>query len=268
MTFQPVVPMTGYTGWRFLERTLETQQTVFANSQPVKSDTVYFRENIAKVTTAQDIVDDRRLLSVALGAFGLDDDINNRFFIRKILEEGTSSDDALANRIADNRYADFSQAFGFGDPAGAMTTANGFADTIIGRYETRQFERAVGNQDNDLRLALSVQSGLADIISRNSSTAGQWFSVMGNAPMRHIFQTALGLPDSISGIDVDQQRDIFQERAKATFGTDDLYDFTDPARQEDLIRTFLIRSEAATYAAASGASTALALLQSSADFYA
>ena len=42
---------------------------------------------------------------MALGAFGLQDDINNRYFIRKILEEGTTNEDALANRFSDTRPA-------------------------------------------------------------------------------------------------------------------------------------------------------------------
>lgn len=262
MSFQPVVPLTGYVGWRFLERTLEPQQTAFSKSQPVARATDYFRDNIGKVTTAQDLVDDRRLLSVALGAFGLDDDINNRFFIRKILEEGTIADDALANRLADNRYAEFSRAFGFGDGPIPRTTLTRFAPDMVARYEKKQFEKAVGAQNNDLRLALNLQSGIADIVSGNASNGAQWFAMMGNAPLRQVFETALGLPASMGSIDIDQQRDLFRSRAQARFGTDILVDFTDPAQQEKLIRLFLVRSEASQSAGFSSASAALTLLQS------
>lgn len=262
MSFQPVVPLTGYVGWRFLERTLEPQQTAFAKSQPVTNATDYFRDTIGKVTTAQDLVDDRRLLSVALGAFGLDDDINNRFFIRKILEEGTTADDALANRLADKRYAEFSRAFGFGDDNVSQIQLPEFASDMVARYEKKQFEKAVGVQNNDLRLALNLQSGIADVVSGNASNGAQWFSMMGNAPLRQVFETALGLPASIASIDIDQQRDIFMTRAQASFGTDQMADFTDPAQQEKLIRLFLVRSEASQTAGFSSASAALTLLQS------
>ena len=103
MSFQPVIPLTGYLGWRFLERTSDAQQDIFAKSQPVQRATDHFREKIGKVNSAADLVNDRQLLSVALGAFGLDADINNRAFIQKVLEDGTLSQDALANRLADNR---------------------------------------------------------------------------------------------------------------------------------------------------------------------
>jgi len=76
MSFTPVIPMTGYAGWAFLSRTLERQQESFVESGTVKRAAEYFRENIGKATTAEALVGDRRLLEVALGAFGLEDDIN------------------------------------------------------------------------------------------------------------------------------------------------------------------------------------------------
>lgn len=268
MSFQPVVPLSGYVGWRFLERTLDAQQTAFSESQPITRAVDYFRENIGGVRTAEDLVSDRQLLSVALGAFGLDEDIDNRFFIRKILEDGTINDDALANRLADNRYAEFSRMFGFGDQPVARTGDAVLVEDIVARFEAGQFEQAVGAQNNDLRLAMNVRTGLADILDRNSTATGQWFSVMGNAPLRNVFETALGLPSSIASIDLDQQLEIFQERSRSVLGSDDLSDFAAPAQQEKLIRLFLVRAEAAEVSVASGASAALTLLQSAPPLFA
>ncbi|WP_375255064.1 DUF1217 domain-containing protein [Yoonia sp.] len=263
MNFQPVVPFTGYPGWTFLQRTQDAQQAAFTEATPVKRATAYFKENIADARTAADLVEDRQLLSVALGAYGLDDDIENKFFIQKILEDGTIEDDALANRLSDSRYAEFSRAFGFGDLPIAKTGISSFADRIIQRFEDKQFARAVGNENNDLRLALNVDEGLTETIEANTTQAGQWFSVMGNPPLRSVFQTALGLPNSIGSVNVDQQRDIFQTAARSALGTDKLSDIAAPEQQEKLIRLFLVRSEAAAFAASSSGSTALTLLQSS-----
>lgn len=263
MSFQPIIPLTGYAGWRFLARTQDSQQTAFAQSQPVKRATDYFRENIARVRTAEDLVSDRQLLSVALGAFGLDDDINNKAFLRRILEDGTTADTALSNRLADKRYQDFSRSFGFGDGPLPRTGLSSFPDQIISRFADRQFQRAVGEQNNDMRLALNVDQGLANIISSANGGNAQWFSVMGNAPLRNVFQTAMGLPSGLASIDLDQQLDVFKERAKSIFGTDSLAEIAGTAQQEKLIRLFLIRAEAANISSATGASTALTLLQSS-----
>ncbi|MGI9388684.1 MAG: hypothetical protein ACR2O1_01390 [Boseongicola sp.] len=89
MTYQPVVPAGGNVGWNFLSRTRDAQQDAFNASSQVVRDTEYFREKIGGVQTAEDLVSDRRLLSIALGAFGLAEDVGNKFFVRKVLEEGT-----------------------------------------------------------------------------------------------------------------------------------------------------------------------------------
>lgn len=258
MSYQPVLPLGGYTGWRFLQKTLDKQQAAFRESAPVQRDADYFRANIAKAKTAADLVNDRRLLKVALGAFGLSDDVNSKAFIQKILEGGTMASGALANKLSDKRYASLAFEFGYGN-LGSRTGLSGFADKIVGLYQKQAFQEAVGQQDNSLRLALNVQEGIQQIASSTKNTNAQWFSIMGNAPLREVFQTALGLPSSTAAIDVDKQLVIFKERAQATFGTSKVSDFTDSARQDKLVRLFLLRSDTQS-SAASPASMALQLL--------
>lgn len=260
MSFVPIIPIAGYAGWRFLQQTIQTQKGAFVESPPVKRAAQYFRDNIAKVRTAEELVGNRRLLEVALGAFGLDNDIDNRFFIKKVLEDGTTSPDALSSRLADKRYAALSKAFGFGDVGVARTGFSNFADDILARYENRQFERAVGAQDNTMRLALSLSSELNELIDQTSSDRAQWFGMMGNKPLRRVVEGALGLPESFGRLDIDQQLQGFRNRARSVFGTDKLSDLAAPAQQEKLVRLFLIRSEAAASSVSVG-SIALTLLQ-------
>ncbi|WP_306456135.1 DUF1217 domain-containing protein [Octadecabacter ascidiaceicola] len=220
-----------------------------------------FRERIGGVRTAEDLVQDRELLEVALGAFGLDDDINNTFFIKKVLEEGSIETGALANRLSDSRYADFSKAFGFGDFDIPRTALSFFADEIVDRYEAEQFGQAVGEKDNDMRLALNLGRALDDVVDGNSSNNGRWYAMMGNAPLRGMFETALGFPSSFATLDIDKQLEQFQARAKATFGSDEMSDLASSKNQEKMIRLFMLRSEISASSATSGASIALSLLQ-------
>ena len=81
MTYSPAIPLGGYAGWAYLKRTMTAQTTAFNASPDLKSDEDYFRAKIGQITTADQLVNDRRLLKVALGAFGLDKDIDNKFFI-------------------------------------------------------------------------------------------------------------------------------------------------------------------------------------------
>jgi hypothetical protein len=259
--FQPVLPLSGYTGWRFLERTLESQQAAFSESAQITRATDYFAENIGKIETAEDLVNDRRLLEVALGAFGLDEDINNKFFIKTILEEGTLDSNSLANKLSDTRYQEFSSAFGFGDFSVPRTVLSTFPDEIISAYQTGQFEQAVGAQDDTMRLALNVNGALGTILDGTASADTNWYNVMGNPPLRQVFETALGLPSSFAQIDIDQQLEVFRERSESIFGTSEIDGFAGPEIQEKLIRLFMIRSEAADAAATSSGSIALTLLR-------
>lgn len=267
MSFQPVVPFGGLAGWQFLKRTMETQRAAFDTAPTRQRDLDYFREKIASVTAAEQLVNDRRLLSVALSAFGLDDDINNRFFIRKVLEEGTLDRGALANRLADSRYREMSEAFGFGNGLLPRTALSGFADEISQAYLRRQFEVGVGQSDQAMRLALTLERELPGIAARDVSDDTKWLTVMGNLPLRRAFETALGLPQSFGALDVDRQLVEFRDRAQRVIGVSSFADFLQPEKQEELTRVFLARAQI-TGGLGGGAagpfSPALALLQQSA----
>ncbi len=259
MTYQPVVPTSGLAGWRFLQATLERQTEAFENSNVIKSDRAYFSEKIGSISNAEELVADRRLLSVALGAFGLEDDINNKYFITKVLEEGTTADDALANKLSDTRYKAFSEAFGFGWIP--QTSEAGFADKITDLYETRSFEVAVGEQNETFRFGLNLERELPEIAASDSTVNSKWYSVMGNSALKEVFQTAFGLPAEFGSVDLDQQLEVFKDYAQRRFGTSEVDQFAEPEKMEELLQLYFLQEQIAQ-TSASSASVALTLLQS------
>ncbi|MEO0944076.1 MAG: DUF1217 domain-containing protein [Pseudomonadota bacterium] len=262
MSYQPVIPAGGNLGWTFLKQTREGQQAAFDTSTSIQRNTDYFRENISIVATAEELVADRRLLGVALGAFGLDDDINNRFFIQKVLEEGSIDPESFANRLADKRYLAMAEAFAF-DLSPANTVRSDFPDQILDAYKVRQFEIAVGEQDQDLRLALDAERELADLAEQGFEEDTAWFTIMGNPALRDVFEFALGLPSEIAAVDIDRQLEVFREKSQSVFGVSNPAEFADPELQEQLVRNFLFRSELDSASSSSlRGSVALSLLQS------
>ncbi|SDY44027.1 Protein of unknown function [Jannaschia faecimaris] len=233
MTFQPFVPIGGLAGWRFLQNTAETQRAAHAAGPVLQRDLNYFEENIGSIKTAEQLVGDYRLLSVALGAFGLSDDINSKFLIKRVLEEGTIDPDSLANRLSDKRYRDLSRAFGFGDFGVANTALSDFPDRIAKRYKDQRFEIDMGRTSEMMRLALTAQRELPALASGDSSNRTKWFTLMGTPPLRKVMQTALNMPTAIGTLPIDRQLEVFQERAEAIFGTNDL---TELARSDTLSR--------------------------------
>ncbi|MFD2172991.1 DUF1217 domain-containing protein [Rhodobacter lacus] len=262
MSYTPIVPASGYAGWKILSRTLDTQKTAFANSADVKRDEEYFREKIGSVTSAEELVSDRRLLKVALGAFGLENDINNKFFIRKVLEEGTLDSKSFANKLADKTYLRLSEAFGFGDYTTPLSQQEGFADTILAQYESRSFEAAVGDSDENMRLALSMQRELPELAAKSTSNDAKWYTVIGNKALSTVMRSALALPSSVGALDVDRQLEIYKDKAERVFGSSDFSTFSDPDQVEKAVRLFLVRSQLNEGSSMNSQSVALTLLQS------
>ncbi len=258
MSFTPVIPMGGYGGWTFLQRTMQTQSTAFQTSATMQRDEEYFRANIGKIGSAEELVGDRRLMKVALGAFGLDADIDNKFFIRKVMEDGTLDPAALGNRLADKQYLALSKAFGFGDTPVPNTKMSDFADKILTSYKSRQFEIAVGAQNSDMRIAMNAQRELPALAAKNSSEDAKWFNVLGSEPLRQLFQTAFGLPKAFGSIDIDQQLGVMKDKAASLFGDSSVDQFADPEKADALIRRFLAISQTQS---APATSPALQLLQ-------
>ena len=246
MNFQPVVPISGIGGYLFLERTRASQQAVFDQSPQLSRQMDYFRENIANATTAEALVNDRVLREVALGAFGLDEDIDKRFFIQKILEEGTDDPRSLSNRLVDPRYREFASTFGYGNILGSQVQQSDFADRILNAFKERQFEIAVGNSDNSLRLAMNFTREIGKLLPETAEIdeAGtSWFRIMGNTPVRTVFETAFGLPTSIGSLDIDRQKEIFEDKLDQLFGTRSVSTFADPENVDRLVREFLVRDQ-------------------------
>lgn len=262
MSFQPVLPLTGYTGWGFLKRTMVRQQAVQQALPVQQRDEAYFRDKIGKADTAEKLVSDKRLLRIALTAFGLEGDVNNKAFIQKILEGGTLKEGSLANKLADKQYLKLSAAFGYGDYSVPRTKISTFPDEILAQFRARSFETAVGAQNNTYRLAMNVERELPALAAKTTSETAKWFTVLGNAPLREVMQTALGLPKSFSSIDIDQQVSALKAKTEAAFGSPDVSQFKDSAKMEALVRRFLLQSEIQGQSTASSpAATALALLR-------
>jgi len=259
MSFQPVLPLSGFTGWSLLKRTMDRQQTVQQAQPAQQRDEAHFRQRIGSIATAEQLVGDRRLLRVALTAFGLEADLNSRAFIRQVLEGGTLREDSLANRLANKQYERFAAAFGFGDFSVPRTRLSTFPDEVLTLFRARSFEAAVGAQNNTFRLALNAEREIPALAARTTSESAKWFTLLGNPPLREVIQTALGLPRSFAAIDLDQQVSVLRARTRDAFGADTVSQFADPARMEALVRRFVLRAD--LQAQGTGSSPAAIALQ-------
>lgn len=263
MSFEPIIPISGIGGWNFLQATYDKQLDSFSKSPVLQRDADYFAENIGNVKTVDDLVNDYRLLSVALGAFGLEDQVDMKALVKKVLQDGTTADDALSSKLGDDRWISFSESFGFGPGETVQTSNAGAMAGLVQTYKVQSFEIAVGEQDNSMRVAMYAQRELQVLAEDDTSVDTKWFNVMGQPAIREMLETALGLPSDMGASDLDTQLVNFKKRSIAMFGTDDISTFSDPDKMERLVNVYLARAEIQEFNASNSAgATALMLLQS------
>jgi len=260
MSFFPILPFGGLQGWQFLMRTLPRQTEAFEKSTVNQREVEYFSEVIFSIDSAEELVSDRRALSFALTAFGLEGDLDNKFLIKKILEEGTLSPESLANKFSDKRYYELSKAFGFGPLEATRTGSSEFVNRIIVQYEENAFRAAVGAQDATMRLAISFNDDVKEIINSSTTNNARWLAVLGNPPVKKVIETALRIPSGSINQGIDQQIETLKDRLESLSGSDDLLSIFDDEVSEKLVRNFLL-FDGGGFTRSTGSQNALTLLR-------
>ena len=239
--FAPAIPLTGYAGWRVFEGSESRQFQTFADQKTVQRELGYFREKIGTIESAAALVADRRLLAVALGAFGLEEEIDKRAIIRRTLEENTFDPKSFANRLNDPRWKAFAEAFGFGDFIGPRVRSPENRRRVEDQYLERSFERAVGNVDTSFRLAMNFRREAKAIASGANADRVGWFQILGQRPLREVLEKAFGLPPTIAGLDIDRQHKILAEESERLTGSRSPAAFLDDANIDLILRRYFAR---------------------------
>lgn len=235
------VGLPGYAGWRVLNRTMAAQQAVIARDPALNRDHAYFREKMTSVASAEEFVSDFRLMRTALTAAGLETDVRNRFFIRKVLESDLTDPKSFANRLSDKRYAALARSV----TAAMGSKGQPAVDRIVGNHRQAELEARVGAVDPDLRVALYTRRELGAIAAAPSTENTKWYQILGSSPLRKVVAGAFGFGTSYSKLPLDRQLDEFKAAADKMFGTSDPKGLAEPQNMEKLIQRFLIRSQAA-----------------------
>ena len=235
--FSPAAPVGGYLGLKLLDRAGDRQRAAFEKSPNIQRDIAYFRTRIREVESAAAFVADRRLLQVALGAFGLDSEISKRAIIRRVLDEAPDRPESFAARLNDPRWRAFARTFNFSTQPPRLPAA-AFDQRITARYVELSFERALGEAQPVLRLALNFRREIATIAAGVGVERSGWFQVLAQPPLRRVIESAFGLPASLAQLDVDRQRRILETKSQALFGVSSPAAFRDPKNVETALRRF------------------------------
>ncbi len=127
-----------YINYNLVSRDLQKSMTKVSQQAAVSKDSAYYKANIGKVTSVDDLLNDHRLYTYATKAYGLEDMAYAKAFIRKVLESNLSDANSFANKLSDKRYREFAAAFPFGTASADTKTAQSAnqIDEMIGLYTT------------------------------------------------------------------------------------------------------------------------------------
>ncbi len=223
--------------YQSLLQTRDKQFAAFGKQPNIKTDIAYFRDNAPKIATIEEFFADRRLMTVALSAYGLDDELQYMGRIRKVMSESVSDKKALANKLIDPRFKALATAFAFGDFGTANLALNSFVDKVIDKFKTNEFEKFLGQRNPALREA--------EYFRRNIGAIENTFNILGDNVLRSVVTTALGLPLEIALQSVDTQKGLIDRRV-------DIADFKDPEFVDKFIRRFLILKDTKDFEARLG----------------
>jgi hypothetical protein len=211
-----------------IQNNLARYQKMVANEPSVKTATDYYAANIGKVTSIKDLVSNYRLLSYALTAYGLGDQVNNKALITKVLQggvnnaDGTTNTKALANTLANANWAKFAAAFDFvGQGASSVTSSTAVATTEAA-YSEQTLESQQGKQDVGVQLALYFQ--------RVAPTIKSPYSVLGDKNLLEAFQTIFGITLNSNG-NIDTNASIVDKMMP-------IKDLQDPTKLKQLTARF------------------------------
>ncbi|MCO7237552.1 DUF1217 domain-containing protein [Hyphomonas sp.] len=265
MSYQPVIPLTGYNGWKFLESTLDKQIENYADSASVKNDRDYFEQKMSSPITMEDFLSDTRLLRISLTAFDLGGEEWKGGFIRHVMEERADPDSTFLTRLNNTAYTNFANAFALQD--GKVSLSADTIATLGDQFELASFRSAVGDVDNNMKLSLNFQAKIGELVRAESSETANLYRLLGDVPVRTVLETALNLPDDFNSLDLDLQAKILKERMLSVFSISSVSDVTKPEVVDKAIQRFhtMDMIESGQSSLSSG-SVALTLLNNAAGF--
>jgi hypothetical protein len=194
-----------------------------ATKTDVARDSKYYLDNIGKVKTIDDFLNNKRLYSFAMKAFGLQDMTYATGFMKKVLTEGVSSSSSFANKLADTKYKDFATAFDFKTYGKATTATDATQKPVVDKYVRQILEEDAGSQDEGVRLALYFQ--------RQAPTIKSAYNLLADKALLQVTQTAMGFSPYMSMASIDKQYQMINSKFNVK-------DFQDPVKLQKFLTRF------------------------------
>ena len=209
--------------YRLIAGNLDRSLAMTQAEPPVARETEYYLKTIGGIRGIDDFISDTRVFNYAMRAFGLDDMVHAKAFMRKVLTEGIEDEAAFARRLADDRFLTFALTFDFAARGVETTATNAAQQRVVDRYVRQVIEISAGEDNEGVRLALYFQ--------REAPKVASAYSLLADPALWQVVTTLFGFPPEMAAADIDKQ-------AAAVLARLDLADLKDPAKLDGLISRF------------------------------
>lgn len=211
------------TGLNIITRTLDASLARTAKTPSVQRETAYYQSKIGSIKTIDDFVNNPRVLTYALKAFGLEDMAYAKGLIKKVLQGGVFDPNSLANTLSSGRFKDFATVFNFQAYGPATTAFDTVQQGTVDKYVRQQLENDQGDQNPALKLALYFQ--------RQAPTIKSALNILADRNLLTVAQTALGIPASTSASSLDAQVALINSKLNVA-------DLQDPTKLNRFLQRF------------------------------
>ncbi|MBW7968677.1 DUF1217 domain-containing protein [Bradyrhizobium sp. BR 10289] len=123
-----------YFSYSYITRNLQQSLTRVGQQTDVAREAAYYKANIGKVKSVDDLMKDYRLYHYAMKAYGLEDMAYAKAFMKKVLESDLNDSNSFVNKLVDKRYREFAAAFSFKGTATPVAQSDTQTDDMIGLY--------------------------------------------------------------------------------------------------------------------------------------
>ncbi|AWV22295.1 Flagellar basal-body rod protein flgF [Roseomonas mucosa] len=210
--------------WAVIQKNGETLRTRFETRKDMTADADRLRAAAKRFASVEDLMKDRRSLKMVLEAYQLEDLIDQKAVVKKLLTEDPGSKKSYANRMVDPRLRAINKQFGGQD--GNPLADSKLVGSIIDKALENRFEKDAGDGNAGLREALYFQ--------RQASSVTSLAGLMADTALTAVVKGAYALPSQFALLDYDKQKAILAKRV-------DFDDLKDPKKVAKMIQRYLVK---------------------------
>lgn len=212
-----------------LAQKTQTQQIATEAQQPeIARAIANFTKAVSTATDAATLLKNPYVLDVLLTANGLGDQAAYPALAQKALLSDTSDPNALANKLSDTTWKTMAATYDFATKGLSVLQQPGVLATLTQGYAEVKWRQSLDATTPGLSNALSFIDTAASATSVDA--------ILGNATLRTVVTTALGIPPQIAFQDIGAQELAISSRLDVTR-------LQDPKFVQSMAREYLIQNE-------------------------